>query len=180
MAANTPDGFGWVSRVLHWLMALGIIVMLGLGTYIDKMQPSLANLWLFALHKGIGTSLLILVLIRLIWHRFSPPPPSLTAGIPPWQRRSARIAHLALYGLMLTVPLSGWIASSATGIDTVIFNRLTLPAIAPVSEVWEKAFFTLHGVLTKLLAATVLLHVAGALQHHFVHRDATLRRMLRG
>lgn len=179
-ARNRTDSFGWVSRGLHWLMALMILFMLGLGSYIEDMEPALSTLWLYGLHKSIGISLLVLVLLRLGWHRLSPPPASLTAGIPPWQIRAARVTHRALYGLMLAVPLTGWIASSATGIDTVIFNRITLPGIAPVSEIWETAFFTAHAILTKLLLLCVGLHVAGALYRHLGHRDATLRRMIRG
>ena len=179
-ARNTPDGFGWVSRSLHWLMALLILFMLGLGTYIGRMEPALSNLWLYGLHKSFGISLLVLVLLRIAWHRASSPPASLTADIPPWQIRTARLTHRALYTLMLAVPLTGWIASSATGIDTVLFNRITLPGIAPVSETWETAFFTVHAILTKLLLFCTALHVVGALNRHFAHQDATLRRMIRG
>lgn len=179
-ARNTTDSFGWISRGLHWLMALGILFMLGLGTYIEQMEPALSNLWLYGLHKSIGITLLTLVILRMGWHRISPPPASLTAGIADWQIHAARAIHFALYALMLAVPLTGWIASSATGIDTLLFNRVTLPRIAPISEAWEVAFFTAHGILTKLLLLCLLLHIAGALQRHFVHRDATLHRMIRG
>jgi cytochrome b561 len=179
-AFNTTDSFGWVTRTLHWLMAVGIIAMLGLGTFIHQMQPSLSNLWLYGLHKSVGLSLLALVLSRLIWHRVTPPPRSLTTGIAKWQITASHIVHRTLYALMVIVPLTGWIASSATGIDVVIFETITLPAIAPASETWENLFFLLHGVLTKILLLLIVLHIAGALQRHFVRRDKTLLRMLRG
>ena len=79
---------------------------------------------------------------------------------------------------MLTVPLAGWAASSATGIDTILFGRWTLPRIAPVSEAWDRWGFALHGGLALALAALVTLHIAGALWRHWGHQDATLRRML--
>jgi len=181
-AANSADGFGWVSQGLHWLMAAAILAMLALGTVLVRMQPSLSTLWLFALHKSVGLTLLALVVIRLAWHRISPPPAPLPGrplrGLTPRaQLRLARGVHATLYALMLAVPLTGWIASAATGIDVVAWG-VTLPAIAPVSAGWEAAFFAAHGVLTKLLAALVLLHLAAALWHAAVWRDGTLRRML--
>ena len=115
-ARNTGAGYGWVSRLVHWAMAVGILGMIGLGLRIATMQPRLSNLWLYGLHKSIGLVLLALVLLRLAWHRLSPPPP-LPAKLPAWQHATARMAHGGLYALMLAVPLCGWVASAATGID---------------------------------------------------------------
>ena len=82
--------------------------------------------------------------------------------------------------LMAAVPLTGWIGSSATGIDTVFFGRWIVPPIAPVSERLDDIFMGLHWTLTKLLVLCVILHIAGALDRHFRKGDATLRRMWRG
>ena len=175
---NTADRFGWLSRALHWGMALAILGMLGLGTVLDRMEVNLSNLWLFGLHKTVGITLLALMVLRLVWHRISPPPRPL-GGVPGWQITAARWTHRAFYGLLLAVPLSGWIASSATGIDVMFADRWGMPALAPVSEAWENAGFAVHGILTKLLAALILLHVAGALKRA-IAGDGTLRRMLWG
>lgn len=176
--ANTSHGFGLVSRMIHWVMAIGIIGMLVLGTRISDMQPGLANLWLYSLHKSIGLILLALVLLRIVWHRISPPPAPLgpPSGL---EQRLARAAHLALYALMIAVPLSGYVASSATGLDVMLFDRWVLPPLAPVSVAWEDAGFAAHGLLTRLLMAVILLHVAGALKRA-IQGDGTLRRVLRG
>ena len=80
--------------------------------------------------------------------------------------------------MMLAIPLSGWIASSATGLDVMILDRWVVPPIAPVSEAWEKSFFAVHRLLTKALMALILLHVAGALKRAWAG-DGTLRRMTR-
>jgi cytochrome b561 len=177
---NGSAGFGWPSRLLHWLIAAGILGTLGFGVWLGRRQISLDTLWLYALHKSIGLTLLILVVVRLAWHRLSPPPAPLDVrGAPAWQARAARVTHRALYALMLAIPLCGWIASSATGIDTMFWG-LTAPAIAPVSEAWENAFFFLHRWLGRALMALIALHVGAALWHALVWRDGTLARMLSG
>jgi cytochrome b561 len=179
-ARNGPDSFGWISRLIHWAMAVAIIGMLGFGTWIANMQPSLSNLWMYGAHKSVGLCLLALVVLRLIWHRISPPPALLSDGIPSWQMAAARWVHRALYALMLAVPLTGWIGSSATGINVVVFGLVTLPPVAPLSEAWDRVFFALHGGLTKLMLALLILHAAGAVLRHVRHGDRTLRRMIGG
>lgn len=176
--ANSAEGFGWVTRVIHWLMALALLGMLALGTVLENMQPGLANLWLYGLPKTIGISLLALVVLRGLWHRLSPPPEPL-GGVPRWQLQAATWVHRGLYALMIAIPLSGWIASSATGIDVMFADRWVMPVLAPVSEGWEKTGFAVHGALTKLLMALVALHVAGALKRAWAG-DGTLRRMVAG
>lgn len=175
---NGPDRFGMITRLLHWVVAALVLTALPLGAYIARAEISLANLGLFAVHKSIGITILSLMLLRVLWHRVSPPPAPLPAERP-WQGSVARWVHRAFYILLVAVPLSGWMASSATGIDTVIWGRWTMPRIAPVSEAWEDAGFAVHGVLTKLLAGAVLLHLAGVV-HRTRNGDGTLGRMLLG
>lgn len=175
---NTSDSFGLVTRLLHWLMALAILIMLALGTRLQGLQPGLANLWLYGLHKSIGLSLLMLVLIRLVWHRISPPPAPI--GDPSaLSQRLARAGHILIYLLLIAIPLSGWVASSASGIDTMFFDTWVVPPIAPVSEAWESAGWAVHGALTKLLMALLLIHVGAALKRQ-MEGDGTLSRMWSG
>lgn len=173
--ANGPDRFGPATRAVHWVMAIGLLAMLVFGTVLARIEPSLANIWMYGVHKSFGLLLLAAAACRIAWHLFTPPPAPL-AGVPAWQMRLAQVTHKLLYLLMLAVPLSGWIGSAASGIDVVLFERWTLPRIAPLSETWQDTAFLAHGVLTKLLAVLIGLHVAGALKR----RDGTLRRMLRG
>ena len=171
---NGPDRFGPLTRLLHWLSAAAVLFLLGLGAYVARMDVTLSRLWLFGLHKTTGFLVLALTVIRVAWHLHSPPPAPLPDT--PWRMAAARAVHRALYVLLLLIPLLGWAASSATGLDVVIFGRWTLPPIAPVSESWEAALFLVHRILAWTLAALVLVHVAGAL----TRQDGTLRRMLRG
>lgn len=176
--ANAPDRFGLLTRLLHWTVAALVLTTLPLGAYIARAEIGLSDIWLFAFHKSIGITILGLMALRIGWHLASPPPAPLPAERA-WQDRLARWVHRSFYVLLIAVPLSGWVASSATGIDTVIWGRWTLPGIAPVSEAWETAGFAVHWVLTKLLAVSVLLHLAGA-AHRAIRGDGTLSRMVLG
>ncbi|MBC7677048.1 MAG: cytochrome b/b6 domain-containing protein, partial [Rhodoferax sp.] len=116
---NTTDGFGVISRLLHWTMAIGVIFMLALGNRIADMKPDLSTLYLYGLHKTLGIVILAMAAFRLIWHKYSPPPHPI--GPPKaWGNLAARVAHALIYLLLITIPLSGWFASSATGIDVMI------------------------------------------------------------
>ncbi len=176
MLKNTATSFGLVTRAFHWAIAGLILVQLPLGLRLGSIEPGLANLWLFALHKTLGISVFALMCARLLWHLVSPPPAPLGGG---WQAAAARAVHWTIYALMFSIPLSGWIGSSATGIDTVVFGRLTLPAIAPLSEAWETAAFTFHGIAAKAFLALLALHIGAALKRE-MDGDGTLTRMIRG
>ncbi|WP_431298747.1 cytochrome b [Tabrizicola sp. BL-A-41-H6] len=175
--ANTPDSFGRVTRLLHWTTALLVIVMLALGLRITDMEPGLANLWLYGLHKTLGLTVLGLVLLRIGWHIASPVPKPI--GGPGWERMAARAGHIAFYLLLLGIPLSGWAGSSATGIDVMFADRWVVPPIAPASEAGEAFWFGLHDIQTKLLIGLIIVHGLAALKREMAG-DGTLARMIRG
>ena len=178
MLRNDGARIGVGTRLLHWTMAAGVIATIPMGLWIANAQPSLALIPWFGVHKTIGLTLLVLVLLRLAWHRVTPPPRPLPGG-PPWTLRFARATHRAFYVLLVVVPLAGWLGSSATGLDTVVFGRWTVPAIAPASPEIERVAFLIHRAGAYALAALVLLHVAGALKRS-IDGDGTLRRMIEG
>jgi cytochrome b561 len=174
---NGPDSFGLISRVLHWGMGLLVLVMLALGLRIASMQPSLANLWLYGLHKTLGLTLLGLVLTRILWHLASPPPAPI--GPPGPMRFLARFWHWTLYLLLLAVPISGWAGSSASGIDTVFAGTFTIPPLVAPSERGEFVWFIMHEIFAKTLLGMVIVHALAALRHE-MQGDGTLTRMIRG
>jgi cytochrome b561 len=173
---NDATRFGLLSRLIHWTMAVLILSLLVLGTQLKTMQPGLANLWLYGLHKTLGLTALALVVLRLIWHRISPPP--LPIGPPrAWEVRLARAMHLVTYALLVLIPLAGWAYASATGLDIQFADTWVIPPIAPVSEAWENGAHLAHSVLTKILMGVLALHVLGALRRG-IAGDGTLERMI--
>ena len=100
--------------------------------------------------------------------------------MPQWQSRVAHAAHTALYVLFFAVPLAGWAYSSAAGFPIVLFGVLPLPDFVAPDRALSETIKPLHGALAFALAGVVLLHVAGALKHHFIERDGLLQRMLPG
>ncbi len=177
MLRNTQEAYGLIAKLFHWVLALYLAGLFGFGKYIASMKVGIENLQYFNLHKVFGLVALTLIVLRLAWRLYSPPPPTLTEGAKHWELQLAHVTHAMLYVLMLAMPLAGWIASSATGIRISFFGLFFLPMIAPPSEWIEDLFFDIHRLLGYLLALFVTLHVAGALKRHFVLRDMTLRRM---
>jgi cytochrome b561 len=175
--SDQPLRYGAVALSLHWLMAALIIAAFCVGFYMVDLKMSPAKLKLFSYHKWIGVTVFTLVLLRLGWRLYAPPPP-LPAEVPDWQRRASAISHRLLYLLMLAVPLSGWLMSSAKGFQTVYFGVLPIPDLLSKSPDLGKQLETVHWALNKLLLLTVTVHIAAALKHQFVDRDGVLTRML--
>jgi cytochrome b561 len=129
------------------------------------------------LFRSIGITVLLLAALRAGW-RVTHPVPAPNPLHPPWQRRAASIAHAALYLLMFLLPLSGWLFSSASGYPVKYLGLIPLPDLVAKDKELAEVFKEIHEVLAFSLAAIVVAHVGGALQHHLIDRDDTLARML--
>lgn len=162
---------------LHWAVALLICAAFPLGLYMHELPLSPQRLRLYSYHKWIGITVLLLAVLRLAW-RAGHRPPALLPGMPRWQEIAAHGVHHALYLLMLAVPLSGWLMSSALGFPVVWFGVLPLPDLVAKDKELGEVLKLVHEGLNYALLLAVAAHVAGALKHHFVDRDATLARML--
>ncbi len=172
-------GYTPTAIALHWAVALLICAAFPLGLYMQDLPLSPQKLRLVSYHKWIGVTVFVLALVRLVW-RLTHPAPPLPTSVPAWQRRAAAIAHAALYALMLAVPLSGWLMSSAKGVPTVWLGLIPLPDLIGKDEGLGQALRTVHAALNYALLALVLAHVGAALKHRFVDRDEVLARMLPG
>lgn len=170
---STPR-FPLLSRLLHWLMAAMILAMLFIGI---GMVSSLADYhWLLSIHRPLGIAILALVAVRLANRLVNPPPP-LPADMPAPMRLAAHASHVALYALMLAVPLVGWAMLSAAGYPVVLYGTLTLPPILPQNAMAYAWLRETHTVLALALFAVFLLHLAAALAHGLVFRDGVLPSM---
>jgi len=162
---------------LHWLIAILIFTTFPLGVYMHDLPLSPDKLRLYSWHKWIGVTIFLLAVVRVSWRSVHPPPP-LLATMPPWEKFVAHAVHYLLYLLILAIPLSGWLMSSAKGVQTVWFGVLPLPDLVTKDKELGDALEEVHESLNFLLLGLVVAHIAGALKHQFVERDDTLSRML--
>ena len=168
-----------VAKSLHWLMALLILGMLALGFFMTGLPLSPDKLQYYAWHKWAGVSVFLLVWVRLAW-RLMFPPPAMPAGMSQLVKLAAHAGHWALYGLMIAIPLTGWLMSSAKGFQTVWFGLLPLPDLLAKDKALGEQLAQLHWALNVGVLLLITGHMAAALHHHFARQDDTLRRMLPG
>jgi cytochrome b561 len=162
--------------VLHWLVALLIFVGFPLGIYMSDLPLSPTKLQLYSYHKWIGITVLLLAGLRVVW-RLTHRPPPLPDSVVRWQRQASAVVHGLLYVLILAIPLSGWLMSSAKGFPVVWFGVLPLPDLVGKDKALGELLVEVHKTLNFTLLGLVILHVGAALQHHFIERQPFLQRM---
>jgi len=175
---NTETKYGAIAQLFHWAIVALVITQFVLAQRADNLpRPSLALLSTLALHKSIGITILMLVVLRLVWRWLNPVPP-VPPGTPRWQQLAARVSHAALYALLIAMPLFGWAMSSARNFPVSWFGLFTLPDFVKPGEDAYRFFHEGHEILSKVLFFLALVHIAAALKHHFIDRDDVLMRML--
>ena len=172
---DTPRYTG-AAIALHWLTAILVAANLLLGISMVGLPISPRKLHWYLWHKSIGITIFALTSGRLAWRALHRPPPPV--AMPRWQRRAAAVSHAMLYVLLFVTPISGWIYSSATGVQVVYLGTFPLPNLVPKDKALADVLRLVHVSLNSLLFAIVCIHVAAALKHHFVDRDTVLARML--
>jgi cytochrome b561 len=175
---SVTERYTAVAKALHWLIALLAFSMLAMGKLFDVGADE--DNGLFAWHTAFGLTVLALMVVRLAW-RLTHPVPALPPATPGWQRTSARVMHLAFYVLLIALPFSGWLMTSAEGDPVSFFGWFPVPAL-PVSggEASGDLLEEVHEVLGNVLLVLAGIHVLAGLKHHFIDRDGVLRRMLPG
>lgn len=178
MLRNTQDSYGLVAIALHWLVALAIIGLFGLGlwmTGLDYYDP-----WYHRapeIHKALGVLLFLVLLARLAWRLVNPrprPEPTLSA----LERRASSLVHALLYGLSFAVMAAGYLISTADERPIDVFGVFAVPAtVAGLPEQADRAG-DVHLALAIALVVLAGVHALGALKHHFIDHDRTLLRML--
>jgi cytochrome b561 len=174
---NSISRYSAPAVVLHWLVALLIFVAFPLGVYMHDLPLSPDKLKLYSYHKWMGVTVCMLVAVRLAWRATHTPPP-LPASIAGWQRRASAVVHGLLYVLMVAIPLSGWLMSSAKGVPTVWFGVLPLPDLLGKDKELGELLATVHKTLNFSMAGLVFIHAGAAIKHHLVDRDEVMARIL--
>ncbi|WP_170472751.1 cytochrome b/b6 domain-containing protein [Ruegeria arenilitoris] len=192
-SSNTFASYGSVTKTFHWLTAFLIFTALPLGWFANNLakaiyDPSIPSTeadiaqaaGMFSLHKTVGIAVFFVALARILWAATQTKPGLLNAENKP-EAFAAETVHWLLYGSLVLVPLSGWVHhAAAEGFAPILWpfgqNLPLIPKSATLAEVTAG----LHWLFILILAGSLLMHIAGALKHHIIDRDGTLRRMLPG
>lgn len=176
MISQTARRYSRVAMILHWLVAL-LIVLNFVAVWVAQEMPKPERMQIMANHKAIGITVLFLSVIRILW-RITHRPPPFQRTQQPWERALAHGVHALFYFAMIGIPLTGWSMVSGRG-PVSVFGLFSVPALpVPTDEGSSDLFFTAHEKLAILMLALFALHIAGALKHQFVDRDRTLGRMI--
>jgi cytochrome b561 len=176
-ARNTQAQYGAVAQLFHWTIVVLIVTQFLLANKAEGLGNVPAKITVLSQHKSVGMTIFGLAILRLIWRWMNPIPPS-PANMPAWQRLGAHASHWLLYGLLLVLPLFGWLMSSARGFTVSWFGLFSFPDLVTNNRPLYDFFKQGHQLLATVLFYVALLHIAAALKHHFIDRDNVLRRML--
>ncbi len=160
---------------LHWTLALLITGMAAVGWYMMAIEDTPGSSWYFDQHKSVGLVVALLVVLRLAW-RLGPGSKAPAPASPTWQDKLAKAVQGLLYGVMVLIPIAGFLGASYSKSGVAWFG-LPTPRWALPDHDQAEWFFGLHSVLVWVLVAGLALHVLGALKHRFIDRDSVLQRM---
>lgn len=175
---NTPEHFGIVTKLLHWIIALLIIGLIGLGywmvdlNYYDKWYNVSLD-W----HKSLGMIVLGLALVKIAWQFYTPVPGPVGLH-KQWVCVASTVVHLLLLIGMVLIPVTGYLISTSDGKSVDVFNWISVPALISDREDTRDLAIELHFWISYIVAALVIGHIGAALKHQFMDRDGTLSRML--
>ena len=176
---NTAHSYGWVAILFHWSSALLVFGLFALGWWMTDLDYY--HGWYQTapwIHKSLGLCLAFWIILRGAWRWISPPPQPLTTH-QPYEVRLAHWTHSLRYLLLVLIFVSGYLISTADGRPIPIFNWVEIPATLTDLPNQEDLAGAVHWYLALALIALVGLHAAGAMKHHLLDRDNTLKRMLR-
>lgn len=173
--AACAERYSYPAKLLHWTLALLLPVQIGIGWYMLSIEDQPGSDWYFALHISLGLTATLLIALRVIWRLYRAPPEA-PRGLPGWQRRAARGTHVLLYGLMLLMPLTGYLGAAFSG-EAMSYFGVPLPAWVAKNEGLKEQQFTAHSVVAWMLVAMIAVHVLAALKHLLIDKDTIFCRM---
>jgi len=176
--ANTAHAYGAVTRILHWCVALLILVLVALGwwmvglSYYDRWYHDALET-----HKALGMIALVLGGAMAAWY-LGNTRVAFAAGVRAWERAAARTVHGVFVLLMVLIPCTGYLISTSAGDGISMFGLFDVPAVIARDDRLRDVAIAVHYYAAYAIGALALLHAGAALEHQFVDRDGTLRRML--
>lgn len=176
-----------VAITLHWLIAIAIVGMILGGWYMgDLPDGAPGQYFLYQMHKSIGITILLLTVARIIW-RVMNRPPALPEEMNGLEKTASHLVHIGFYGLMIALPLTGWLYSSVSvklDVPTVLYGIISWPDVPFVeglkTETASGTVNFIHSKLAWVVLALLALHVAGAIKHEFSAEEGVLKRMIPG
>jgi cytochrome b561 len=177
---NSARGYGAVSLSLHWLTAGFIVLAWLLGTFGDDLPRGAARSTGLFIHIWAGLAIIVLVALRIAWRQFDRPLPPEPTRFGHWTEVAARLAHFALYGLLIALPVVGVLLQFARGDALPVFGIVDIASPWVRDRSFAESLKEVHETLANLLMIAVGLHAAAALAHHWLLGDRTLARMLPG
>lgn len=168
-----------IAKLFHWIVVALLVMQISIAAVLPFILPATAEEGLAAWHLSVGSTILLVMLLRLAWRLTHTPPPA-PADLPVHLRMVSRATHWAFYALLIVQPLLGWTTASAYGVTVRLFGLIPLPALTAPDKAFAEALGQVHGATAVLLLALIALHVAGVLYHVLVKRDRVVHRMLPG
>lgn len=176
---NTANDYGSLARALHWLVAIGIFVLLWLGLEQSGMERGAERQAVRDLHGSIALLVFVLMSVRVVWRLMSVIPDHPTAT-PGWQRLAAAVVHWGLYASVFVQIVAGAMAVSTGGRALAFFGLFSIPLPVAESDEGHEFWEGIHESVWAVIVALLLVHVLAALYHHFIAKNDVLRRMTVG
>lgn len=182
MTATSRTKYDTIAMALHWIIAALMIFLIFFGE--DLMEEAedggeaMAGTFLPSLHVSLGSAVLVLSVLRLLWRTMNPPP-ALPATMAPWEVLATKVTHGVFYVLMIGLPLTGWLSFPRFLRENPAMSEVSIFGVIGVPGAPDPGIPAglLHNVGSKVGMALVILHVLAALKHQFVSRDGLLGRM---
>ena len=174
---NTENSYGLVTIIIHWIVALAVFGLFGLGWWmveLDYYSP-----WYQQgpdIHKSVGIVLFVLMAFRVIWKYVQVTPKKLATHTK-LEQEIGSIVHVLLYVMLFVLMISGYLISTADGRAIAVFELFNVPGLGELFANQEDVAGIVHEYLAYTLMAVVFLHMVAAFKHHFIDKDDTLNRM---
>lgn len=173
---GAPDGYGIAARLFHWATVLIIVIQIPAGVAMTSEPLAGYADPLFILHKGLGSILLVLVVLRILW-RLTHRPPPFPDHMPPLEKRIAGRTHVALYFLVFVMAASGYLRTVADDFPIELLDAIGIPPLVSGRPGLAQIMLVVHQFSVFALVALIAVHVGAVLQHHLIQKDGVLSRM---